>query len=171
MSRAGGEPRMRSRPPILTRPMRRRPGHTLWEMILVLALLGVAGALAAPALSALRPAARDDDVSRTTRELTALLVRARTTALERGTTVALVLDPTSASYWMVAGTGDDRRLVTSSAVGTAAGVDLVAETPRARFVFTATGTAFGDRLLVRGFGRTRTIAVDLWSGAPHVVAR
>jgi Tfp pilus assembly protein FimT len=146
-------------------------GHTLWEMLLVLALVGALATLVAPSRTALRSAARSDDVKNATSEITALLARARLTAVERATTVVVLLDPMNARTWTFIRVGDDLRLAGDSTVSLAPGVDLLADAVRIRFTFYATGTATAGAVLVRGIGGTRHITVDPWSGAPHVDAR
>ena len=146
-------------------------GHTLWEMLLVLALLGVMGALAAPAAAVLRDRSLDTDVERGASAFADLLTRAHLTALERATTVDVILDPSSARSWILIGAGEAREPAIAVAVVLPPDVELVAAEPRVRFTFTATGTASGPSLLVRGRSSTRLVTVDPWSGAPRVEKR
>ena len=76
----------------------REVGHTLWEVLLALALLGAIAGLVAPSIRFVRQA--DDEVIRATRDLTAVLERARLTALERGTSIDLRLDPSGGRAWL-----------------------------------------------------------------------
>ena len=146
-------------------------GHTLWEMLLVLALVGVMSALVAPAASVLRERTLDGDVGRGAAAVESLLTRARLTALERATTVEVVLDASSARSWIVVGAGESRGSAIFVPLTLPPDVELVASEPRHRFTFTATGAASGAAILVRGRGRARLVTVDPWSGAPRVEPR
>jgi len=148
---------------------RHEQGHTLWEMLLVLTLLGLVAALVAPASRFVRP--RADDVGLTTHDIVALLDRARLTALERGVTVELHLDPASGRAWIFARDVDSLRLVGNAAIARVSAVDVLAASPRARFVFTAAGGAFGEPITVRGVGGARRISIDTWTGGAHVSRR
>ena len=145
-------------------------GHTLWEMLLALALLGVIAAIVAPAIPALaRP--RDDDVTRAADNLVAVLGRARLTALQRGTTVDVVIDPRSARLWTLVTIAGERRIGAAGALQLPPGAMLVADDPRVRFTFDAAGTAGGGPVTVRGAGGSRSVSVDPWSGAAHAESR
>jgi prepilin-type N-terminal cleavage/methylation domain-containing protein len=147
-----------------------RSGHTLWEMLLVLALLGTIATIVAPAVPSLRRTSPADDVERTTQGLVTLLGQTRLTALERGTAVQLVLDPVSAHVWIFTLVDGETRLLVDSALARTPGAILRADEPRVRFVFYPGGTATGGIVTVRGIdaGAMRRVAVDPWSGAPHV---
>ena len=153
----------------LSENARRHRGHTLWEMLLVLTLLGLVAALVAPAARVVRPPM--DDVVQTTTDVVALLDRARLTALERGITVELRLDPVSGRAWVFALDADSLRLVGMATIARVSAVDVLAAGPRARFVFTAGGDAFGEPITVRGVGGARRISIDGWTGGAHVSPR
>jgi len=148
---------------------RRGRGHTLWEMLLVLTLLGFVAALVAPASGLVRP--RVDEVTRTTRDVIALLERGRLTALERGTTVEIRLDPVTGRAWIFARDVDSLHLVGIAAIARVPAVDILATSPRARFVFTASGDAFGEPITVRGVDGARQISINAWAGGSHVASR
>jgi prepilin-type N-terminal cleavage/methylation domain-containing protein len=145
-------------------------GHTLWEMLLALALLAVIAAIVAPAIPS---RARDagDDVARTANDLVAMLGQARLTALQRGTTVDVVLDPASARVWTFVAVDGERRIASAGRLPLAPGAMLVAAEPRVRFTFDATGTAAGGPVTVRGAGAAQSVSVDPWSGAAHAESR
>ena len=133
-----------------SRPIRHRQGgHTLWEMLLVLALLGVVTAIVAPSFG-LRPPARQDSVTVTTTEILAMLARARLTALDRGTAVDVLIDPATARVWTFSVERGERRLITAGTLPLAGGATLIADTPRVRFTFDAGGTASGGPVIVSG---------------------
>lgn len=146
---------------------RRQRGHTLWEVLLVLAVMATIGAIVAPAV--VTPASSNrTDVARTAQGLVDLLMHARSTAMERGTGVRVVLDPNTAHVWTFALDRGELRLVGDDRLAQGANVELVANGPRVRFTFDASGTASGQRLMVRGMSGSRRIVVDPWSGAAHV---
>lgn len=157
-----------SPPPGMTPSPRR--GHTLWEMVVVLLLLGAIAALVAPAVGTLRPS-RDDEVSRTTEVLLQLLAQARRTALERGQTIDVVVDPAGARAWIIARDNDAVRLAGAVSLAVDARAVVAAGTPRARFTFTPTGLATGGPITIVGARESREIAVDAWSGEIHAAAR
>ena len=148
---------------------RRRGGHTLWEVLLVLTLLGAVAALVAPAARAVRPTTAD--VTATARDVVSLLERARLTALERGITVELRLDPSSGRTWIFTVDGDTLHLLASTTIRRVSAVDILAARPRARFSFSPRGEAFGEPLEIRGLGGLQRITVDPWTGDARVDPR
>ena len=148
-----------------------RRGHTLWEMLIVLAVVGFAAALVAPVPERLRSMVGDDGAASTTRDVRDLLERARLTALERATVVSVLLDPASGDYWVFEDVEDGRRLIAAGAVARAPGVDLVADGPRVQFLFSAAGLTVGDTLLIRDRRSTTRLTVDRWLGDSHVGQR
>ena len=155
-------PRMRPDPP---------SGHTLWEMLLALALLGVITAIVAPSIRFVRAVADESEVARTTRELTGALAQARLIALERGTPIDLLLEPATGRVWIVSGPANDRRITVAERLELPAGVTLVGEGPRVRFGFDGAGSASGGVVVVRGIDGEQRVTVDPWSGAPDVQSR
>jgi Tfp pilus assembly protein FimT len=154
------------------RPPTRRQGrdaHTLWEVLLVLTLLGAVAGLVAPAARLVR--SETNGVTSTVRDLVSLLERARLTALERGTTVELRLDPSSGRAWIFAFDADTLRLLETMTVRRVSAVDVLAAGARARFSFTPAGEVFGEPLVIRGLGGAQRIAVDPWTGGVRVVSR
>ena len=156
-----------SRPAPRPASTRRQRGHTLWEMLLVLAVMATIGAIVAPAVVA-SASSNGTDVARTAQGLVDLLTHARSTAMDRGTGVRVVLDPNTAHVWTFALDRGELRLVGDDRLAQSASVELVANGPRVRFTFDASGTASGERLMVRGTSGSRRIVVDPWSGAAHV---
>lgn len=142
-----------------------RAGFSLIELLVVLVLLGITAAVSVPAFRALQ---EEDPALETARELRELLARVRATAIERGQTATLALDP-----------GGGRFRVT---VGGEAAPEDVAEgrllleaplypTPGARYVrlrFTPSGLVFGDSIVVTGGARAIVVGADRWTGEPYV---
>lgn len=148
---------------------RRHGGHTLWEVLLVLALVGAVAALVAPVARVVWPTTVD--VTSTARDLVALLERARLTALERGTTVEIHLDPLTGRSWVFGVEGDTLRLLATTTLRRASAVDIRAARSRVRFVFSPEGEAFGEPLDIRGPGGAQRITVDPWTGGARVETR
>lgn len=146
-------------------------GHTLWEMLLALALLGVLAAIVAPSIGVVRAGARESDVASTTRELVDALTRTRLIALERGTPMELVLEPATGRMWMLSRTLNDQRVSSTGQLELPAGASLVADGARVRFSFGAAGTASGGAVAIRGAAGERRVTVDPWTGAPDVQSR
>lgn len=155
-----------SRPAPRPASIRRQRGHTLWEMLLVLAVMATIGAIVAPAVVAPASSSRTD-VARMAQGFVDLLSRARRTAMDRGIQVRVVLDPNTAHVWTFALDRGELRLVGDDRLAQSASVELVANGPRVRFTFDPSGTASGERLMVRGVNGSRHIVIDPWSGAAH----
>lgn len=157
-------------PGALVRASRGRAGgHTLWEMLLVLAVLGMVATLAIPAL---RPAlARGGESAGAAREVVSLLEEARLAALERGVALELRLDPSGGRAWVLAVDGDSL-LPINAAVVTPFTIDGTnGRAPRVMYTLLPSGEILGDPLVVHGPGGTRRISVDPWTGGVHVDAR
>ena len=155
-----------SRPAPRPASTRRQRGHTLWEMLLVLAIMATIGTIVAPAV--MGPAGNNKtDVARAAQGLVDLLAHARSTAMDRGTSVHVVLDPNTAQVWTFALDRGELRLVGDDRLAPSASVELLANGPRVRFTFDASGTASGEPLMVRSESGARRIVVDPWSGAAH----
>ena len=146
-----------------------RRGHTLWEVLLVLALVGAIAGLVAPSIRFVRPS--EDDAVRAARDLTAVLERARLTALERGTTMDVRLDPAGGRAWLIAVEGDTLQLVTVASFDRVTRVDVRGGGPRPRYLFTPGRGGSGPTLTIRGAGGTRTLSIDPWSGGTRVASR
>ena len=143
------------------------PGHTLWEVLLVLAVLGAVGGLAAPSLRLGRR--QTNAVAQSRHEIVALLESARLTAVQRGTAVELRLDPPTGHAWMFAAEGDTLRLIATSTLTDLSAVEVLGGAElRVRYVFTADGQAFGRPVVLRGAGGIERITVDPWTGGTHV---
>jgi len=144
-------------------------GHTLWEVLLVLALLGAVVALVAPSIRFVRPA--DDEVVRAARDLAAVLERSRLTALERATTIDVRLDPTGGRAWLIAVEGDSLQLLTVASFARVSRAEVRGGGPRPRYLFTPGRGASGPTLTIRGGTETRTLSIDPWSGGGRVSSR
>lgn len=151
-------------------PRRSQGGHTLWEMLFVLALLGVITALVAPWLG-LRATAREAGTAAAADEIVSLLAQARVTALERGNSVEVVIDPASARVWSFSFDRGERRFITAGTLRLPPGAMLTAAAPRVWFTFDAGGTASGGPIVVRGIEGSRTVVVDPWSGVANAIER
>lgn len=152
-----------------TRWSESRHAHTLWEVLVVLTLLGAIATLVVPSLNFRR--SRVDDVAETTRDLVLLLERGRSIALERGTVVDLRLDPVAGKAWIFALDHDTLRLVEATAFTRVSAVEIRGNGPRPRYLYTPTGSVSGDPITVRGLSGSRQLTVDPWSGGVHVASR
>jgi prepilin-type N-terminal cleavage/methylation domain-containing protein len=141
-------------------------GFTLAEIVVVLAIAGVAAAVAVPALSRLlteepAPAA----------PLIELLGRARQTALERARPVTVTLLPASGRYWVWTQTSDTRTTLAEGVLAVAPGTQLAASRLRVRVRFDAAGRATGDTIAVWTAAGVTQVTVDPWTGVVDAVAR
>lgn len=145
----------------------RRAAFTLWEMALVLAILGITLALAAPAVGSfgLDKTKRDADA------LLTLLRDARGEAVRTSTIATVRLDPTSGEFRV------DTTGVSGMGVYEAGSIDLggsailVTDLDRLQFVFQPTGAAFADSVGVRGTGGMVMVQVDPWMGVAYANPR
>jgi len=148
----------------------RQGGHTLWEMLLVLALLGAVTAIVAPAVGT-RAQAKLDGVTLATAEVVSVLAQARSMALERGTSVDVMFDPRAARVWIIGGDRGDRRILATTTLRLAPGTVLTANEPRVRFTFHPAGTADGGPVVISGMGGGQRVTVDPWSGVADAAKR
>ena len=146
-----------------------RSAHTLWEILVVLTILGAVAALVAPAIGFVRSAG--DDVAQTTNDLSSLLQQARLMALERETVIDVRLDPAAGHAWIFALDSGGLRPIATTTLRRVSAADVIAAEIRPRYVFTPTGGSTGSTLVVRGIGGERRITVDPWAGGIHVSAR
>jgi len=153
---------------VIRAPNTRLPrGHTLWEMLLVLAVLGAVCGLAAPAVRAAKPQA--GAASQVAREIVALIDNARLTALQCGTAVEVRVDPSSGQAWVFAAEGDTMRLVWTPRLERLSAVEILADgEPRLRYAITPDGQTFGRPVVLHGADGTRQIIVDPWTRGASV---
>lgn len=148
-------------------PARARRGFTLWEMAIVLAVMSVAALLVAPAITRLGEA----PPPRTADSLLALLRDSRKMSIEHNGIVTLLFDPVSGHYRADSVGAGGAGLVAEGTLSLGATETMETPLPRLRWVFRPTGAAYGDSVLVRGFGETVVVRVDPWSGAARADAR
>lgn len=146
---------------------RMRRGFTLWETALVLAILGITLALAAPAFVDFGALKAQSDAE----SVLALLRDARREALASGTVVALRLDPASGRWRAdttgVAGMGE----LTSGTLELAGSATLVTDQERLQFLFQPSGAAFADSVGVRNASGVTMVLVDPWTGVARAESR
>jgi len=154
-----------------------RTGHTLTEMLVVLAILGVMAGAVVPVM---RNARDEDGVAQTARVLVELMNHSRASAADRGVVITLVVDPATGRAWT--SEGDDAALVPDSLTAplaeslararhAGAPVTITAAAPRARWTFAPSGLAFGDPILVRDPTHAVLVTVDRWTGEVHAHSR
>jgi prepilin-type N-terminal cleavage/methylation domain-containing protein len=143
-----------------------RRGFTLIEVVVVLLILGVVFAVAAPALTRVATI----PVGGSAAPLVRLLASARRTATERGERVRVILDPPGERYWMEIDSAGAYRMLSTDTLRLLPGTRLASPLPRPCFVFTPGGEGEGDPLSVEGL-RPLSVTVDRWTGEAHVQAR
>jgi prepilin-type N-terminal cleavage/methylation domain-containing protein len=147
--------------------MRSRPGFTLWEMAIVLAIMSVGAAIVIPRLTEFgqTPPPVPGDL------VTSVLRDARRAAIARSMTVTIRIDPKSGQYRAdttgIAGTGT----LAEGTLDVSMWESLDTDRSRLTFVFRPSGAAFGDTVRVRGSTGTVMVSVDPWSGMPVIHAR
>lgn len=144
-----------------------RRGFTLIELVVVILLLGIVAGVSVPALAR---RGEDDALAAAAGDVVGLLGRARRTALERGRSVTLALDPASGRY-QVRLTGESGDVVAEGTLALAGGVQLEAGHTGAAWVhvvFSPLGAAEGGPVIVRRGGRAAVVALDRWTGEASV---
>ena len=152
-------------------------GFSLVEMIVVMGILALAAAVAAPAF---RDWVREDDLTVAKRRVEALFRLARDSAIRGGTPVTVVIDSVTSLVWLDAprlGIEDsvDGGKHSSDPPGPAAvaggaslelpgTVRLELSAARARFTFAPGGAAFADSLVLRTPLAKRLVTLDPWTG-------
>jgi prepilin-type N-terminal cleavage/methylation domain-containing protein len=144
-----------------------RRGFTLWELVLVLTLLGVMAGVTLPAFTGLGMAQETQPAD----AVLHLLRDARRLAIARGSEVSVLLDPASRRYRVdTTGLTGGRGTLVDTTLVLASGTTLAADSARVRFRFLATGAAIADTLRIRTNGKQLTVTVDPWEGVAHAEA-
>jgi prepilin-type N-terminal cleavage/methylation domain-containing protein len=138
-------------------------GFSLVEVVIVLAILGIIGAVTAPALARV---GRQDAVTNSAGEVVRVLRSARMAALERAAPVSVIIEPASGKYLVTTDADDSRLTLAEGTLALAPGVRLASygPCPRLRFAFSRLGSAAADSMTVTGDGGSAVIKVDRWSG-------
>ncbi len=133
-------------------------GFTLLEIIVVLVLLALTTAVAAPAFSAMGRRNEIDVAAATVRQV---MDRSRLRALQSGATATLTVDAATGRVW-------EQPRDTSYLLAFPAGCALQADAPRTRLQWHADGSAGGDALRVRCGAVVAMLGADVMNGAVRV---
>ena len=147
-----------------SRGFTRGPGFTLVEIMVVIAILGIAAAVVVPAFAR---GAAEDDLTRSTRTLGDVLEAARSRAIERAMSVTVTLAPETERYWVSAAAA----ALDSGALALDAGVRLQSLAVRPTFRFDPLGTADGDSVVLVGPSGARAVSLERWTGTLRAPAR
>ena len=132
---------------------------TLTEILIVTALLVLMAVVTVPALP--HPAPPEPPAIAAADTIASLLEAVRRRAIERGTTIDVLLDSATGHYWVRPRRADS---ATEGALDLPSDVTVGAP-PRARFTFDPAGTASGDPITVFDtHGTAASVTVDVWTG-------
>ncbi|MGE0022401.1 MAG: GspH/FimT family pseudopilin [Hyphomicrobium sp.] len=146
-----------------TRPDAANAGFTVFELLVMLAVLAASAMIVAPRALATRDAIRVDAAAHA---LAALLVKARADSIARSTPSDVVLEPRLAGY-MAHQHAAMRRIGSGIAMRTL-GFAPEASGVRVRVRFRPDGTATGGTIVLRNARSAASIAVDWLTGAVRV---
>lgn len=146
---------------------RRRSAFTLWEIATVMLIMAIVATLTAPAYVKLGEERDKTSVD----VLIKILHDTRALAIAKSVEATLIIDPTNGHYRVDTTSSFGSGPVAEDTLRFAATEGLQSDLPRVRFVFRATGAAFGDSIIVRGADSTRVLKVDTWSGMANAIAR
>jgi prepilin-type N-terminal cleavage/methylation domain-containing protein len=135
----------------------RRTGYTLIELVVVLVILAIAGAVAVPAFAALRPSRAEEEA---TASLVGALQLARARAVASGREAQLTVDAPGARAWL--GPRD-----TTFVLAMPDGCQFEGA-PRTAMRLAPDGAAFGTLPSVRCGVRRMQVDVDPLTGTPAV---
>lgn len=147
--------------------MRARRGFTLWELTMVLLIMGIAATLAAPAFARLgadKPGTPAD-------AMVGLLHDARKVAIDHNATATLRLDPKTLKYQLDTAGVNGFGMMATGILDLGMAQSLVTDQPRLQYVFRPTGAAFADTVVVRGGDIPLIVRVDPWSGVARADSR
>ena len=138
-----------------------RSGFTLVEMLIVIVILAIVSAVTVPAMRS----SPDDELTTSASVVTNIMQRSRQTAIERGQTVALVVDAENARYWAtIQSTGQPDSVVSYGPIELSSGATIMAAEPRSRYFFAPSGAATGGPIEVRMHARAALITLNQWTG-------
>ena len=147
--------------------MNSRRGFTLWEIATVMLIMAIVATLTAPAYVKFGEEREQTSLD----VLLKALHDARALAIEHSVDATLLIDPATGHYRVDTTSSFGSGRVIEDTLKFAANEGLETDRPRVRYVFRATGAAFGDSVRVRGSDSTRVVIVDTWSGMAHAIAR
>ena len=128
-----------------------RPGMTVIELVVVLALIGIMASVVAPGLVSLD---RSEAARTTVDRIDALIRLGRTAAIERAQRVELTIDPATGRFWFDVPDS-------SGAIALPEGSTLVSRAKRVHVRFEPNGDAsIDDALFVRHGQTTVGVVVD-----------
>jgi type II secretory pathway pseudopilin PulG len=130
-------------------------------------IMAIAATLAAPAYVKF-----GEERNQTSADLLMKLLRdARSLAIEHAVEATVVIDTKTGHYRVdtTSSFGTGRVAEDTLRFGVTEGIE--ADVPRLRYIFRATGAAFGDSATIRGGDSTRVVTVDTWSGVAYAKAR
>jgi prepilin-type N-terminal cleavage/methylation domain-containing protein len=140
-------------------------GFTLFEALVVLAILGLTASAVAPALTS---RSVEEEPARSAGAIVKLLRDSRRVALDHGDPVAVTIFPENGWYEVELRRRGETEVLARGGLPLKPLVRLESDSARAGYTFSATGVAVGRALRVRQGSRIAVVTVEPWTGDPHV---
>jgi len=141
--------------------MRTRPGMTMIELVVVIALMAIIAGVSAPALASLGQPRNVSGLE----VVTTLLRHCRATAIQHAHVVNVTIEPTTARYWVDLPD-------TTAILSLPQQVTLSARSPRVHFRFAPDGQTITDEpLFVHDITAVTPILAETWTGQIRSVSR
>jgi prepilin-type N-terminal cleavage/methylation domain-containing protein len=141
-----------------------RRAFTLVELMVVMVLMAIVGAVVIPAFL---KSAVVDPTSQATQPIVQLLKFGKQQSVELGTSVRVMLDPATGAYSVIANSVDTA--LAEGRLELPASTRILADSLRLRFLFEPSGVTFADSLIVSSSQGAALIRVNAWTGVVNVV--
>ena len=139
-------------------------GFTLIEVVVVIVLLAVIGAVVTPTV--LRP--DEGDLMASARRVMSVIRSARMAGLRQGAPVVLTVDAANGRYMTELERDGTMEHLDGGQLHLSPNVTVLGDRQIVKFAFDGTGSAFAESLIVAGNGGAMLVGVEGWTGEPFL---